>query len=75
MGSALFIIISEEAIRYYCKYSMNQDETNILKANLLRINARNLRAKVRSMLPLDICCKYKARNMLVKEIDYKKKTW
>lgn len=54
---------------------MNQDETNILKANLLRINARNLRAKVRSMLPLDICCKYKARNMLVKEIDYKKKTW
>lgn len=41
----------------------------------MRINARNLRAKVRSMLPLDVCCKYLERNLRIDKLQNKKGQW
>lgn len=37
-----------------------------------RVNSRNLRAKVKSILPLKICCKYDQRNTRLKQLEHLK---
>ena len=42
---------------------------------ILRRRARNLRAKVKALLPTQTCCKYDQRNRCVHEIEDNRKTW
>lgn len=41
----------------------------------MRRRARNLRAKVKALLPVEMCCKYDHRNKCVHEIEHNRRMW
>jgi hypothetical protein len=46
-----------------------------IQEDILRRRARNLRAKVKALLPSQICCKHEARNRCVRDISANKQAW
>lgn len=42
---------------------------------IMRRRARNLRAKVKALLPVQTCCKHDNRNRCVHEIEDNRRTW
>jgi hypothetical protein len=55
--------------------SSNPQKSTKLNEYVMRRRARNLRAKVKALLPVQTCCRHDNRNRCVNEIECNKKSW